>query len=81
MFGLLRRWRTRAEHDRPSCNFDAVIDLDVASLPMGVVPEAAMTAVTDRLAREAGIQRLRVRVRDAPAPIVLRLFAAGSTGT
>ena len=38
-----------------------------------------MTAVTDRLAREAGVHRLRVRVRDAPAPMVLRLFAAGST--
>lgn len=79
MFGLLRRWRTRGEAKRPGCSFDAVLDLDVASLPMGVVPEAAMTAVTDRLAGEAGVQRLRVRVRDAPAPIVLRLFAAGST--
>ena len=38
-----------------------------------------MQAVTDRLAGEAGMQRLRVRVRDAPAPIVLRLFAAGGT--
>ncbi len=38
-----------------------------------------MTAVTNRLAGEAGVQRLRVRVRDAPAPMVLRLFAAGST--
>ena len=38
-----------------------------------------MKAVTDRLAREAGMHRLRVRVRDAPAPVVLRLFAAGST--
>ena len=79
MLGLLRRWRTRAERGRLSCSFDAVLDLDEASLPMGVVPEAAMQAVTDRLAREAGVQRLRVRVRDAPAPIVLRLFAAGRT--
>ena len=38
-----------------------------------------MKAVTDRLAREAGLQRLRVRVRDAPAPMVLHLFAAGRT--
>ena len=38
-----------------------------------------MKAVTDRLAGEAGVQRLRVRVRDAPAPVVLRLFAAGRT--
>lgn len=38
-----------------------------------------MQAVTEQLAREAGVQRLRVRVRDAPAPMVLRLFAAGST--
>ncbi len=38
-----------------------------------------MKAVTDRLAREAGGQRLRVRVRNAAAPMVLRLFAAGST--
>lgn len=38
-----------------------------------------MKAVTERLAQEAGVQRLRVRVRDAPAPMVLRLFAAGST--
>ncbi len=38
-----------------------------------------MKAVTDRLAREAGVQRLRVRVRDAAAPMVLHLFAAGST--
>ena len=38
-----------------------------------------MKAVTDRLAREAGVQRLRVRVRNAPAPVVLRLFAAGRT--
>ena len=79
MFGLLRRWRTRAERNRPSCSFDAVLDLDEASLPRGVVPEAAMKAVTDRLAQEAGVQRLRVRVRNAPAPMVLRLFAAGST--
>ena len=79
MLGLLRRWRTRAERNRPSFAFDAVLDLDGASLPRGVVPEAAMTAVTDQLAQEAGIQRLRVRVRDAPAPIVLRLFAAGRT--
>jgi len=79
VFGLLRRWRTRAERNRPSCSFDAVLDLDEASLPRGVVPEAAMKAVTDRLAREAGVQRLRVRVRDAAAPMVLRLFAAGST--
>jgi DNA repair protein RadC len=79
VFGLLRRWRTRAERNRPSCSFDAVLDLDEASLPRGVVPKAAMKAVTDRLAREAGVQRLRVRVRDAAAPMVLRLFAAGST--
>jgi len=79
VFGLLRRWRTRAERKCPSCNFDAVLDLDEASLPRGVVPEAAMKAVTDRLAQEAGVQRLRVRVRNAPAPMVLRLFAAGST--
>ncbi len=38
-----------------------------------------MKAVTDRLAQEAGIHRLRVRVRYAAAPIVLRLFAAGRT--
>ena len=38
-----------------------------------------MRAVTEQLAQEAGVQRLRVRVRDAPAPMVLRLFAAGST--
>lgn len=79
MFGLFRRWRTRAEPSRPGCQFDAVLDLDVASLPRGVVPDAAMTAVTDRLAREAGVQRLHVRVRNAPAPMVLHLFAAGST--
>ena len=79
MLGLLRRWRTRAGSSRPVCPFDAVFDLDGASLPLGVVPEAAMKAVTDRLAREAGIQRLCVRVRDVPAPVVLRLFAAGST--
>ena len=79
MLRLLRRWRGRAERNRPNCNFDAVLDLDGASLPTGVVPEAATKAVTDHLAREAGIQRLRVRVRDAPAPMVLRLFAAGST--
>jgi len=79
VFGLLRRWRTRAERNRPNCSFDVVLDLDEASLPRGVVPEAAMKAMTERLAQEAGIQRLRVRVRDAAAPIVLHLFAAGST--
>lgn len=79
MLGFLRRWRSKTGSARPARKFDAILDLDAGSLPPDLPPEAAIQAVTDRLAREPGVQRLRVRVRHAPAPTVLHIFTPGST--
>ena len=82
MLGLLRRWwgrgrrRGRAAPAGPA--FEAMLDLDVGSLPPGVRPDAAMIAVHARLAAVAGAVRVRVRVREAAAPVVVRVFVPGA---
>ncbi len=91
MFGRAGRWLgrgltrglarglTRAEPIPVPPAFDAVLDLDPRSLPPGTGSEAAIAAVRAAVSQEAGLRRLSVRVRDAPAPIVLRIFAPGTT--
>lgn len=79
MIGLLRRWLTGAGSRLPAQVFDAVLDLDEGSLPAGIDPEAAIEAVRAKLSQESGIRRLSVRVRSASAPVVLRMFAPGTT--
>ena len=78
MIGLVGRWLARAGRRPLHHAFDAVLDLDADSLPAGIGPEAAIEAVRARLSQEAGIRRLSVRVREAPVPIVLRVFAPGT---
>ena len=75
----LPRWlRRRPPPPARSPAFDAVVDLDLGSLPLGLAPDKAMVAVQDDLSRQAGLRRLRVRAGPGAVEIAVRLFAPGT---
>ncbi len=71
---LTRRTRTPQPFTPP---FDVVVDLAPGSVPLGMEPEAAMTAAAAAIQLLPGAGRVRVRLSGPGLPSTLRLFPAG----